>query len=194
LSEIESRLRDAIAKLPDGLTAHILRVLDEALHLAPAHEVDPSAVTVAVLGHDLFRAHPPAELRGLAAKLGYKPDPVEGLEPILLHGPLAARILRDEYGVSDDDVLRAAEHHTTAGAGMSTLQKLVFVADKIEPHKRARAAAVEEVAHLASSDLDAALLAYLDHHLRVAADTGWPLHPNTIAARNELIAAMRARN
>jgi HD superfamily phosphohydrolase YqeK len=71
------------------------------------------------------------------------------------------------------------------------LQKLIFVADKIEPHKAARHPAVARVTELAPRDHDAAMLAYLDPHLVVAAETGWPLHPRTVAARNELIAARR---
>ena len=100
-------------------------------------------------------------------------------------------VLQDQFGIDDDDVLGAVAFHTTAQPGMSRLQKPIFVADKIEPHKVARAEAVQHVAELAERDLDAALLAYLDYHLTVAAQTGWPLHPRTVAARNELIAARR---
>ena len=113
------------------------------------------------------------------------------MEPVLLHGPLAVPILQEQYGVLDADVLGAVAYHTTAHAGMTPLQKLLFVADKIEPHKRARATAVDRVAVLADDDLDAALLAYIEYHMAYAIETGWPLHPNTIAARNELIARKR---
>jgi HD superfamily phosphohydrolase YqeK len=74
---------------------------------------------------------------------------------------------------------------------MSRLQKLLFVADKIEPHKMGGRPPVIRVGDLAESDLDAAMLAYLEYHIMIAMESGWPLHPNTIAARNELIAVKR---
>jgi predicted HD superfamily hydrolase involved in NAD metabolism len=113
------------------------------------------------------------------------------MEPVLMHGPLAVPILREQYGVVDADVLGAVAAHTTAAPRMSRLQKLLFVADKIEPHKIERRPPIERVRELADSDLDAALRAYLDYHVLVALDERWPLHPNTVAARNELVAAER---
>lgn len=190
MHESEEVLRAALTKVPAGLAEHVLRVVDEATRLAEIHGVNKEAARVAALGHDLLRAHSNERLLAVAAEQGYPLDAVDRMEPVLLHGPLAVPILREQYGVVDADVLGAAAYHTTAHAGMTQLQKLLFVADKIEPEKRQRAEAVEHVADLAVTDLDAAMLAYLDHHVRVALETGWPLHPNTMAARNELLAQL----
>ena len=191
MHESEELLRAALAKVPARLAEHVVRVVDEATRLAEIHGINKEAARVAALGHDLLRAHSDERLLAVAAEQGYPIDAVDRMEPVLLHGPLAVPILREQYGVVDADVLGAAAYHTTAHAGMTTLQKLLFVADKIEPEKRTRAAAVDEVADLAVTNLDAAMLTYLDHHVRVALETGWPLHPNTMAARNELLAAKR---
>lgn len=75
---------------------------------------------------------------------------------------------------------------------MTPLEQVLFLADKIEPEKRARAGAIDRVADLAETDLDAAVLAYLDYHILIALDRRWPLHPNTIAARTELLARSTA--
>ena len=191
MHESEELLRAALAKVPARLAEHVVRVVDEATRLAEIHGINKEAARVAALGHDLLRAHSDERLLAVAAEQGYPIDAVDRMEPVLLHGPLAVPILREQYGVVDADVLGAAAYHTTAHAGMTTLQKLLFVADKIEPEKRTRAAAVDEVADLATTNLDAAMLTYLDHHVRVALETGWPLHPNTMTARNELLAAKR---
>lgn len=191
MHESEELLRAALAKVPARLAEHVVRVVDEATRLAEIHGINKEAARVAALGHDLLRAHSDERLLAVAAEQGYPIDAVDRMEPVLLHGPLAVPILREQYGVVDADVLGAAAYHTTAHAGMTTLQKLLFVADKIEPEKRTRAAAVDEVADLAVTNLDAAMLTYLDHHVHVALETGWPLHPNTMAARNELLAAKR---
>jgi predicted HD superfamily hydrolase involved in NAD metabolism len=110
------------------------------------------------------------------------------MEPILLHGPLAVQVLREQYKVLDADVLGAVAAHTTARPGMTPLQKLIFIADKIEPQKMGHRPEIMRVSDLAESDLDEALFAYLEYQIGDALRGGWPLHPNTIAARNELLA------
>ena len=191
MTPVERQLRAAVEALPTGLAAHVMRVVDEAVRLAALHRIPAQAATIAALGHDLLRAETSERLLAIAIAQGYGADDVERMEPILLHGPLAVAIMQERFEIDDDDVLGAIAFHTTAHPGMTRLQKLIFIADKIESHKRARAEAVQRVAELAERDLDAAMLAYLDHHLVTAAATGWPLHPRTLVARNELIAARR---
>jgi predicted HD superfamily hydrolase involved in NAD metabolism len=191
MNEAEELLRAALTKVPPALAEHVLRVTDEALRLADVHGVDREAAKIAALAHDLLRAMSAERLLAICDDQNYAADPVDRLEPILLHGPLAVKILRDQYKVLDADVLGAVASHTTAGPGMSRLQKLIFVADKIEPHKMGGRPAVIHVGDLAESDLDAAMLAYLEYYVLTAMETGWALHPNTVAARNELIAVRR---
>jgi predicted HD superfamily hydrolase involved in NAD metabolism len=193
VNDVEERLRGALARLPHELTEHVFRVVDEALRLADAHGIDAEAVRIATLGHDLLRAHGDERLLRIAEEQAYAMDPVDRIEPILLHGPLAVAILREQYGVVDADVLGAVAAHTTAAPRMTRLQKLLFVADKIEPEKVGRKAPVERVRDLAPHDLDAAMRAYLDFQIVEALERGWAIHPNTIAARNELIAAERGQ-
>lgn len=188
MNDTEELLRAALTKIPAGLAEHVLRVVDEAVRLATIHGVDRQAAKIAALGHDILRAHTPERLLNIAADQSYACDPVDRAEPVLLHGPLAVQILREQYKVLDADVLGAVAAHTTARAGMTRLQKLLFVADKIEPHKMGGRPPVIRVGDLAESDLDAAMRAYLDYQVATALERGWPLHPNTIAARNELLA------
>ena len=114
---------------------------------------------------------------------------MEEQAPILLHGTIGAGILSRDYGIDDPDVLAATRYHTTARAAMSTLEKVVFLADKIEPGKVRAEPALAKVRQLADRDLDAAILEYLNQHLLEANRRGWPLHPHTVAARNELLMA-----
>lgn len=192
MNDAEELLRAALLKVPAGLAEHVVRVVDEAVRLAVIHDVDKQTVRIAALGHDLLRALNNERLLGIAADQSYPADAVDRMEPILLHGPLAVAILREQYKVLDADILGAVAYHTTAHAGMTPLQKLIFIADKIEPWKRARDDALDRVAELAETDLDAAMLVYLNRHIDVAMEVGWPLHPNTVAARNELLARKRA--
>lgn len=192
MNDAEELLRAALLKVPAGLAEHVVRVVDEAVRLANIHDIDTQAVRIAALGHDLLRALNNERLLGIAADQSYPADAVDRMEPILLHGPLAVAILREQYKVLDADILGAVAYHTTAHAGMTPLQKLIFLADKIEPEKRALDAALDRVAELAETDLDAAMLVFLNHYVEVALEAGWALHPNTVAARNELLARKRA--
>jgi predicted HD superfamily hydrolase involved in NAD metabolism len=185
--ELYERLREAVAALPDGLRKHILRVEVEAALFAGLHGVDEGRARLAALGHDLVRHLKGDELLRLAAEYSLTPDEVERAEPILVHGPVAAAILARDYGVEDAELLAGIDCHTTARAGMGQLEKVLFVADKVEPHKLRREAALAEVKLLAESDLDAGVLRYLDYNLEQAKRRGWQVHPRSVQARNELI-------
>ena len=192
MNDAEELLRAALLKVPAGLAEHVVRVVDEASRLADVHGIDKQAVRIAALGHDLMRALNNERLLGIAADQSYAAEDADRMDPILMHGPLAVAVLREQYKVLDADILGAVAYHTTAHAGMTPLQKLIFLADKIEPWKRARNDALDRVAELAETDLDAAMLVYLNMMVEQAVEVGWPLHPNSVAARNELLARKRA--
>jgi predicted HD superfamily hydrolase involved in NAD metabolism len=187
LSDIEQRLRAAVAALPRGLREHVLRVEVEAVRLATRYGVDVGRARVAALGHDLVRHKRPEELLTLAKRYGHASDEIELATPILVHGPVAARMLADDYAVADADVIAGVDCHTTARAGMSDLEKVLFIADKSEPQKLAERPAWDEVRRLADESLDAALLRFLDLHIEEALERRWLLHPRTLEARNALL-------
>ncbi len=184
-------LRAASARLPRGLAQHIERVVAEARRLALLHGADQERAALAAWGHDIARALTPAELLAEARRLNLTVDPVEEEAPILLHGAVGAAILARDFAIDDPEVLAAARYHTTGRAGMSTLEKVLFVADKIEPDKVRAQRALARIRQLADSDLDAAVLAYLNQHLLEADRRGWPLHPQTVGARNDLLLGRR---
>ena len=190
-AQIEA-LKAAIGRLPRGLAEHVERVVAEADRLAAGlKELDREQVELAAWGHDIARALSRQELLARARGFGLEVSPVEAEAPILLHGPVGAEILRREHGIDDPEVLAAARFHSTGRAGMSLLEKVIFVADKIEPGKVRAKPALARVRELADQDLDAAILEYLDQMLMVASEENWSLHPQAIAARNERLLTRR---
>ena len=190
-AQIEA-LKAAIGRLPRGLAEHVERVVAEADRLAAGlKELDREQVELAAWGHDIARALSRRELLARARGFGLEVSPVEEEAPILLHGPVGAEILRQEHGIDDPEVLAAARFHSTGRAGMSLLEKVIFVADKIEPGKVRAKPALARVRELADRDLDAAILEYLDQMLMVASEENWSLHPQAIAARNERLLTRR---
>ena len=186
LPDLESRLREAVTALPTGLRDHVLRVEVEAERLARLHDADATRARLAALGHDLVRHLKGDELLELAGRYELAPDAVERATPILVHGPVAARILGRDYALADGDILAGIDCHTTARADMALLEKVLFVADKVEPEKLERNPAWREVHDLAQSSLDRALLRFLDLHFEQAIERGWLLHPRSLEARNQL--------
>ncbi len=186
-ADVRTELEAAVADLPAGLRDHVLRVVTEARRLALRYGVDEDRATLAVLGHDLARGHTSTDLLRQAEAAGLTPSDIERAQPILLHGPLSARLMAERFGIEDAGVLAAARYHTTARAGMSALERVIYVADKIEPEKARREPALADARRLADSDLDAALCGLLDYQVLRAVERGWPLHPDTVAARNELV-------
>jgi predicted HD superfamily hydrolase involved in NAD metabolism len=194
-TDVREELGVAVAELPAGLRDHVSRVVTEARRLAHLHGIDEERAVIAALGHVLYRGHSPDDLLREAEAAGIAPNAEERSQPILLHGPLAAKLMAERYGIDDADVLAAARHHTTARAGMSELEKLLFVADKIEPEKarsepalaEAHRAAHESAQRAGHQSFDAAMRIILDYQVSRALERGWPLHPDTVAARNELL-------
>ena len=113
-------------------------------------------------------------------------DPIERQVPIMLHGPVAAAWLELDADSFDPRVIEAVRHHTTGTSGMSTVAKVVFIADKLEPNKVQRRPSLDEVRQLASVDIDTALLEYLNREIVRRIERGDLIHPSTLELRNEL--------
>lgn len=191
--KVAARLREAVEALPPKLRDHVLRVETEAMALARRYGQDPERASIAALGHDLVRHKNNEELLALARRYDIEPDPVERDAPLLIHGPIAARMLTRDFDLQDEEVIAGVDCHTTARPGMTMIEKMLFIADKIEPNKLKRGGGLEEVYALRETDIDAAIIRFLDLRIEEALAGGGQIHPKLIEARNELVRLRRAR-
>lgn len=187
VSKVTIRLREAVEALPPKLRDHVLRVEIEAMALARHHGQDPERASVAALGHDLVRHKKKGELLDLAKRYDIEPDEVEAASPVLLHGPIAAQMLTRDFDLTDGEVIAGVDAHTTARPGMTMIEKMLFIADKIEPRKLKRGGALQEVYDLRLKDVDGAVLRFLDMRIEEALEGKGQIHPKLIEARNELV-------
>jgi predicted HD superfamily hydrolase involved in NAD metabolism len=187
---VESLAAGKLAHLPPGLLDHCVRTSQTARALALNAGVDPERAALAGLLHDVARAYSDQELLAAAVRYDLPVDEVEHRAPILLHGPVGAAWVRRELGLVDEEVLAAIAWHTTGRAAMSALEKVVFLADKVEPDKAARDPGLEAVHHAARRDLNGGLIAYLDMQMRRLLDQRALLHPASLAARNAALIAL----
>ncbi len=113
--------------------SHCLRVSMTAKKLARFWKENQEKAEIAGLLHDCSRY---AKGRGLIAeakKYGLAIKPEYYMEPKLCHAPLAAKIARKVYMVKDKDILNAICHHTLGRKKMSRLEKIIYIADHMEP-------------------------------------------------------------
>ncbi|MBQ8093776.1 MAG: bis(5'-nucleosyl)-tetraphosphatase (symmetrical) YqeK [Clostridia bacterium] len=102
----------------------------------------------------------------------------------LLHSAAGRCLAESVYGVTDPEVLEAIRWHTTGRAGMSRLEKIVYLADIIEPSRKPFPG-IEELRRLCMEDLDKAMHTALLMSLEHVAKQGKTLHPDTLAALEE---------
>ncbi|MEX2080618.1 MAG: bis(5'-nucleosyl)-tetraphosphatase (symmetrical) YqeK [Dehalococcoidia bacterium] len=185
-------VRREMAARPAGLARHVERVMVEALDLARRWDADPERVELAVWGHDLFRAHRPADQLKLAREVGLALTEDDIATPVMVHGPVAALVLRERFGVTDDDVLAAVREHTSGAVEMPLIAKIMLVADKVERRKRKRAPVMRAVRELARRDLDLALLCWADWKWVDEKHHGWTTYPAHWLARQRWVAEHHA--
>ncbi|HEY0383843.1 MAG TPA: bis(5'-nucleosyl)-tetraphosphatase (symmetrical) YqeK [Candidatus Elarobacter sp.] len=160
--------------------AHVLRVARMAEALARAHGIDRPRARIAGLLHDLARLYPAERLLHDCAERGMAIDAFERANPVVLHARLGAELARERFGVDDPAVLSAIRKHTLGDAVMSPLDKVVYLADGLEPGRGFAGRAA--LAALAFRDLDAALRAVLASSIAYLRDRGLAIAPQTLAA------------
>ena len=130
---IEKKLQDVLKK---KRYAHTLGVRYTAAALAMRHGCSVEKAQMAGLLHDCAKGYSGEELLALASKYGLDISKAEMKTPHLLHAKVGAYLAEYEYGVTDEDILNAIRFHTTGKPGMTMLEKIVFIADYIEPNRR----------------------------------------------------------
>jgi predicted HD superfamily hydrolase involved in NAD metabolism len=167
---------------------HINGVAAQGQALARRFGVSLATTETACMAHDLAAVVPRSELVSVAASLGVELSAADLEVPQIIHGPIAAAVLRQRLGITDEDVLNAVRYHSTLRAGASDLECIVFAADKLSfdpttPNTGFHAAmwAVRETAPLRQL-----CWLYLDWVVRHGPGLGWRLHPNLMMAHEEL--------
>lgn len=134
----------ARSRLSPGRYDHSLRVAETAKNLAehffPGDPDLAASAEKAGTVHDIAREIPPAELTRLAEEWKIPPAPEEKKVPVILHGKVGARILRREFPGLEPEILRAVAGHVLGAAGPGdppagpgVLEKIIYIADYIEP-------------------------------------------------------------
>lgn len=154
-------LRKAMAKaLEEKRYEHTLGVAYTATSLAMCYGQDVYQAQVAGLLHDCAKNYTNEKRISICKKNGIPINAAEQKNPFLLHAKVGSFLAREKYGVNDKAILDAITYHTTGRPNMSTLDKIIYIADYIEPGRR-QAPGLPEVRQLAFISLDDCLFRIL---------------------------------
>lgn len=131
---------EMISELQRTLTSeryrHTLGVERTAIKLAKLNAIDPEKARLAALLHDCAKCIPEKEMRELLEQRNMLPKFEADQTRTLMHAAAGMILAEEKYGVTDEDVLSAIRWHTTGHAGMTPLEKLIYLADVVEPNRR----------------------------------------------------------
>lgn len=170
-------------EMDDGRYQHTLGVMYTCAALAMRYGYDIQKAQLAGLLHDCAKCIPNGKKLKLCEKHNIQITEVEKRNPFLLHAKLGAFLAMHQYGITDKEVVSAILNHTTGKPNMSLLDKIVYVADYIEP-RRNKAPNLTEVRRLAFLDLDDALYRILSDTLEYLDEGSGEIDEMTLKAYN----------
>lgn len=157
-------------ELDDSRYEHTMGVMYTCAALAMRYECDIEKAMLAGLMHDCAKCIPNAKKLKMAEKYHLEPSELERKNPFMLHARLGAYLAKEKYDIDNEEVLDAIRWHTTGRPDMTLLDKIVYIADYIEP-KRDKAPNLLLIRHLAFVDIDGALFKVLEDTLSYLGDS-----------------------
>ena len=178
---------DSIDKIKDHIEknfsqkrcVHTYGVCETAEYLAEKYGASVQKARVAALLHDLYRDMPISVLDYHVKHLGLDEKYMDNEN--LSHGKIAAVAITRDFGITDDDIINAVSYHTTGRAGMSLLEKIIYIADAIEPSRQYPG--VQELRDMAQKDLDRACLLSIKRTIDYVTSQGNYLDGDTLQAK-----------
>ena len=158
--------------------AHTLGVSECARRLARLHGVDEHRAEIAAVLHDCAKYYPLEEMQRICRAMGIDDEAILATDR-LMHAPVGAYVAKAVYGVEDEEILRAIERHTLGAEGMTRLDVIVNLADKIELTRRDYPG-LAEIRALAEESPERALLASMRSTRQYVERGGHALHPQTL--------------
>ena len=157
---------------------HTLGVAYTAAALAMCYEVDINKAQTAGLLHDCAKCMSNEKKLLICEKHHIPVNDVEKKNPFLLHAKVGSYLAMKQFCIHDQDIINAILNHTTGRPGMSQLEKIIYIADYIEPGRK-QAPTLTQVRRMAFQDLDKALLQILGDTLKYLNSIDSPIDPMT---------------
>ena len=170
-SEIFSIREKLKASLKPGRYEHSLSVSFTCMALAMRYGYDLDKAELAGLLHDCAKCYDNNSIIAACRNSGMELTEGELQAPSIIHSRLGARMAEEKFGVNDPEILSAIACHTTGKPDMSLLDKILYIADYIEP-RRYKIKDLPAIRRLAFEDLDQALFQIMEGTLRYLKESG----------------------
>lgn len=164
---------------------HSLSVRDTAVKLAEKYNCDVKRASTAGLVHDCAKNMEAKEIVDICTEAGYVLNEVELENPGIAHGLAGSIIAKNKMGINDEEILNAVRFHTTGKKNMTLLEKIIYIADYVEPLRDFPG--VNELREAVNNNLDEAMLLSFDQTIKYVIERGMLIHLDTVEARNYMI-------
>lgn len=172
--------------LSDKRLEHSLGVVESSSKLAMLYGEDLKKIQIAALLHDCAKCFDNDQMQYYINKFNIPLDCIEKKEIELAHGRIGSYVAQDKFKVTDAEILSAITYHTTGKKNMTKIEKIIYLADFIEPNRNYKG--VDELRDIAyGGNLDKALLLSFDNTIKYVISINKLLHPRTVQARNFLL-------
>lgn len=171
--------------LKDKRLSHVESCVNFAVQLASIHGVNEDQVKIASFAHDIFRDLEPSILIKMASAYKVKVTRLEKLNPILLHGKVAAEYVRRRFYIDDKEILEAIAYHTSGKENLGDVGKIVFLSDSLEENRIYED--VEFLRQMAKQDLNHALYLVVANKILYAVKRRLFVLPETVKMWNWLV-------
>lgn len=175
--DVNKIVLDLKKRLDTNRFEHTMLVIREAVMLADRYGVEPKKIRIAALLHDCMKVGI-EELMNYAERFCIPISDEEKKYSFMLHGILGADAAKRMYGICDPQILNAIKVHTIGNCDMTLFEKIIYLADKIEPSRSYRK--IDKYRKLAYEDIDAAVCGIMEHTMKYNTSRKMPIHPDTI--------------
>ena len=192
MEEIEKIKEDLKQILSEKRYIHSIGAMEKAIELAKRYGEDEEESALTALTHDIAKEMKVEEYYKYAKENNIELSKDDKMCTSVLHGIIGADIVKKKYGFTDE-MCRAIYYHTTGITNMTTFEKIIFLADKVEERTRPKDKADVIRNIIKEKGLDEAILWIADDYtIPKAIKNRGILHPNTINVRNEIIEKMKS--
>ncbi|QUL56430.1 bis(5'-nucleosyl)-tetraphosphatase (symmetrical) YqeK [Paenibacillus tritici] len=180
----EALIEEVSGQMPDKRWKHTLGVMEASVKLAQRYGADPERAETAAILHDVAKYWPVEQMREIIEQNGLNTGLLK-YDKQLWHAEVGAFAAEHDYGIKDAEVLDAIRYHTSGRENMSLLERIVCLADYIEPGRDFPG--VDEIRRLAKVSLEEGLIAGLDSTISLLLERRRIVFPLTVLARNDLV-------
>ncbi len=173
------------SRMSDYRYTHSVNVSREAVRLAKKYGADTEKASLAGILHDITKETPKEEQLQIMTDGGIILDNVQKNSSKLWHGISGSVYIRDVLNITDEDILNAVRYHTTGRAGMSLLEKIIFIADFTSAERDYNG--VKTMRKKADKALENAMLYGLQFTLKDLSKRAMIIHPDALACYNEIV-------